>query len=404
MASYSRQEAADRAGVSADLLSRMLELEVLGPHSGEAFSASDVGKIGLIGDFVEGGLPLEALAAEMKTGRLTLSFMDSPAFRLSGELSNQTFEQLSASTSIPLGTLMVIREAVGSSIPNPTDLVRENEMELVPFVQGQLASGYPADTVERSLRTMGEDLRRLAIGESERFARFVIGPVASKPDVRGEEIAAAATRAIALLTASREQALLAAYRGQQAHAVTSNLLEGFLHDVEAAGLLESVERPPAMCFLDITGYTRHTAERGDQAAAALAHDLSRLVQRTAVQHGGRAVKWLGDGVMLWFREPGRGVLAALEMAAGVADAGLPPAHVGLHAGPVVMQDGDYYGQTVNLASRIAGYARGGEVVVSQAVVDATAGPEAPVEFADLGEVELKGVAEPVRLYAARLSS
>jgi class 3 adenylate cyclase len=103
--------------------------------------------------------------------------------------------------------------------------------------------------------------------------------------------------------------------------------------------------------------------------------------------------------MLWFREPGPGVVAASEMAAGVSDAGLPPAHVGLHAGPVVMQDGDYYGQTVNLASRIAGYARAGEVVVSQRVVDSAVGT--PVEFADLGDVELKGITEPIRLFAAR---
>ena len=59
------------------------------------------------------------------------------------------------------------------------------------------------------------------------------------------------------------------------------------------------------------------------------------------------------------------------MVAGVADAGLPPAHVGLHAGPVIFQEGDYYGQTVNLASRIADYAQAGEVIVSQEVVDAS---------------------------------
>ncbi len=82
------------------------------------------------------------------------------------------------------------------------------------------------------------------------------------------------------------------------------------------------------------------------------------------------MKWLGDGVMLHFPDPGLGVVAALEMVAGVAEAGLPPAHVGLHAGPVIFQEGDYYGQTVNVASRIADYARPGEVVVSQEVVDA----------------------------------
>jgi adenylate cyclase len=86
------------------------------------------------------------------------------------------------------------------------------------------------------------------------------------------------------------------------------------------------------------------------------------------------------------------------MVAGVAEAGLPPAHVGLHAGPVIFQEGDYYGQTVNMASRIADYARPGEVLVSQEVVDASGG--AAVVFREIGPVELKGVGGAVRLHAA----
>jgi adenylate cyclase len=122
------------------------------------------------------------------------------------------------------------------------------------------------------------------------------------------------------------------------------------------------------------------------------------VQRTSVQHGGKPVKWLGDGVMFYFPDPGPGVVAAVEMAEGVASAELPPAHVRLHSGPVVFQEGDYFGQTVNVASRIAEYARPGEVLVSQAVVDAAGG--APVAFSDIGEVELKGVAGPMHLHSA----
>jgi adenylate cyclase len=82
----------------------------------------------------------------------------------------------------------------------------------------------------------------------------------------------------------------------------------------------------------------------------------------------------------------------------VAEAGLPPAHVGLHAGPVIFQEGDYYGQTVNVAARIADYARPGEVVVSQEVVDASG--DAEVLFREIGPVELKGVAGAVRLHTA----
>jgi adenylate cyclase len=192
------------------------------------------------------------------------------------------------------------------------------------------------------------------------------------------------------------------YHLQQSQAWGANIIEGLEFQLAAAGLHTRLEHPPAMCFLDVTGYTRLTQERGDAAAAELAEELGRLVQRISVKHGGRPVKWLGDGVMFHFPNPGPGVVGALEMVAGVGEAGLPPAHVGLHAGPVIFQEGDYYGQTVNVAARIAEYARPGEVIVSQAVVDASTGTE--VDFRQIGPVELKGVAGAVELHAASRSS
>ena len=100
--------------------------------------------------------------------------------------------------------------------------------------------------------------------------------------------------------------------------------------------------------------------------------------------------------MFHFRDPGQGVVSALEMKERVVDHGLPPAHVGLHAGPVVFQGGDYFGRTVNIASRIAEHAGPGEVLVSQEVVDASGG--APVSFTPIGPVELKGVSGPLQLH------
>jgi adenylate cyclase len=179
------------------------------------------------------------------------------------------------------------------------------------------------------------------------------------------------------------------------------MIESYEILLENEGVRSRLERPPAICFLDITGYTRLTQERGDDAAAALAETLARLVQRSSVRHGGKPIKWLGDGVMFHFRDPGPGIRAALEMVEGVAASGLPPAHVGLHSGPVLFQQGDYFGQTVNITSRIADYARPGEVLVSKAAAEAAEG--IGVAFDDVGAVELKGVGEPVHLYRALLS-
>jgi hypothetical protein len=72
---------------------------------------------------------------------------------------------------------------------------------------------------------------------------------------------------------------------------------------------------------------------------------------------------------------------------------------GRSAGPVIFQDGDVYGQTVNLASRLASVAQAGEVVVSEDV----AGRSTGMRFEEVGPVALKGVTTPMRLFRATLS-
>jgi adenylate cyclase len=156
-----------------------------------------------------------------------------------------------------------------------------------------------------------------------------------------------------------------------------------------------------MLFLDLVGYTRLTEEHGDAAAAALAESLAVLVSRSAREHGGVPVKWLGDGVMVHFPDPAGAVLSALDLVEQLPAAGLPPAHVGVAAGPVVVQDGDYFGRTVNLAARIATQASAGQVLVSHSVPE-SARPQG-VRFAEVGEVPLKGLPHGVRLLEASRS-
>jgi adenylate cyclase len=110
------------------------------------------------------------------------------------------------------------------------------------------------------------------------------------------------------------------------------------------------------------------------------------------------IKWLGDGVMSYFPDPADSVISSLEMVERATTRSLPPARVGIHAGPVIFQEGDYFGRTVNLASRIADYASPGEVVVSQAVVEAI--PDDGLQFDEIGPIDLKGVEGATRLYTA----
>jgi adenylate cyclase len=192
----------------------------------------------------------------------------------------------------------------------------------------------------------------------------------------------------AQMAARDDRWLLALYRRQQERAWIADLVEHIEAAVEETGTGQRVAQPPAICFLDLVGYTRLTEEQGDEAAAEIAATLAELTHRAARARGGRPVKWLGDGVMFFFKRPRQAVRSALEMVQQAPAAGLPPAHVGVHAGPIMVQDGDYFGRTVNLAARIAGQADAGQVLVTDEVVAAADSDGA--RFKALGPVPLKG--------------
>jgi len=398
MPTYAPVDAAERAGVEPAYLVRLVDLGILVPDEKGHFSPGDVRRVMMAKSFEDTGISLEGLASAIGRGALSFDFLDAATFERFAALAPQTFREVSNRTGIPLDLLTVVREAIGMAQPSPDDRLREDEMAIVPFLERQVAEGFQPIAIERLLRVQGESLRRIAEQEGAWWYSEVIGPaIAAGRDPERIANVEFAEQINPLL----EQAHLAIYHAQQARVWTANVIEGFEVVLAQAGLHHRLERPPAICFLDITGYTRLTQERGDDAAADLAATLARLVERSSVKHGGKPIKWLGDGVMFYFRDPGPGVRAALEMIDELAVAGLPPAHVGLHAGPVLLQAGDYFGQTVNLSARIADYARPGEVLVSQAVVDTS--QEAGIAFADIGPVELKGVAGTTHLMRAHIA-
>ena len=400
MRGLSRQEVAERAGVDPGHVDRLVELGILTPDAEDGFSPGDALRARWLRSLERAGVPLEGLAVAVRDGVLSFAFLDVGAYDRFAGLSGTTFQQLSAQTGIPLELLLVVREAFGFAEPRPEDHVHHNELSLVPLVQLQLARGFRPVIVERWLRVCGDSLRRIAEAEAAWWNSEVETAMVASGMTEGEMLQAQADLG-SQMTPLIEQVLLAVYHGQQEHTWSQVFVEHVEGALEAAGLYRRLERPPAMCFLDLTGYTQLTEERGDEAAADLAARLAGLVRRSAQEHDGLPVKWLGDGVMTYFRAPADAVLAALEMAEVVVRQGLPPAHVGIHAGPVVVQDGDYFGRTVNLAARIAEYARPGEVLVSQEVVEVAAG--GPVTFTEIGPVQLKGVAGMLRLYTARRS-
>jgi class 3 adenylate cyclase len=152
-------------------------------------------------------------------------------------------------------------------------------------------------------------------------------------------------------------------------------------------------------FTDIADSTALTERMGDAAFRAASRTLDERLRLAIRDAGGTPVegKVLGDGVMGAFTSASQAIAAAracVELGREL------PMHIGLHAGDVIREENNVYGGAVNIASRICNLSEPGEILVSQTIRD-LARTSAGVTFEDRGEHEMKGVADPQRLYAVR---
>ncbi len=152
-------------------------------------------------------------------------------------------------------------------------------------------------------------------------------------------------------------------------------------------------------FADIADSTALTERLGDAAFRAKARDLDGALRAIIREHAGTPVegKLLGDGVLAVFTSARQAIEAALACGSAGNEAGLS-LHLGLHAGDVIREEDNVYGGAVNIAARISAAASPGEVLASD-VVRSLARTSAGVSFEDRGEQALKGVGEPVRVWA-----
>ncbi|MGH7570351.1 MAG: adenylate/guanylate cyclase domain-containing protein [Gemmatimonadota bacterium] len=169
---------------------------------------------------------------------------------------------------------------------------------------------------------------------------------------------------------------------------------------------ETQRRLAAVWFADLVDYTRLAAEDED-AALELVDDMQTVARQVVERHAGRIVKFVGDAVLAEFASVHEGMRSALalpvELSRRRAEAGRGsrPVRVGLHVGELATTpDGDVLGDGVNVAARIQSIAGPDQVVCSEDVARYLR-KRAEFGFDDLGERSLKGLGEPVRLFAVR---
>jgi adenylate cyclase len=391
---FTHGELVERSGVAAEFVARLVDLGLVAPAVDGMFGTGDVQRARLLEACDRAGMGVELIAEAVAAGRLSLAFLDAPQYRWS-TLKNETYGELVARLGLPFEVVRDVGVGLGNRHVTPDDRIREDDEAIFALV-ALVAPVVETEALIRIGRVYADGLRRMAEAETAMFDTYFVGGLVNAGMSYGEALEQASVLG-AQTTPLSEQMLLALYRRQQERGWTEGIVEMVERVIEESGSYRRPERPPAFTFIDLAGYTRITDERGDEAGARLARDLSTMVERIVSDHAGTPVKWLGDGVMVHFRDATAAVLATLETVAAAPLIGLP-AHAGVAAGPVVMQDGDYFGRTVNLASRIAGGATAGQTLVSQLVADLV--DDDGLSFREVGPLELKGFAEPVTVYEA----
>ncbi|HTX30078.1 MAG TPA: adenylate/guanylate cyclase domain-containing protein [Solirubrobacteraceae bacterium] len=148
-------------------------------------------------------------------------------------------------------------------------------------------------------------------------------------------------------------------------------------------------------FADLVGFTALAEVEGDERALEVALGLQRCVRRLLEEHGGEQVKAIGDGLMLRFGDARPAVLLGVQLVEELAgEADFLPVRVGVHTGPALFSDGDWYGRTVNVAARLCALAPVGGVIVSARTREAV-GQIDGIEWSSRELRRLRNVSAPV---------
>jgi adenylate cyclase len=378
-------------------LERLVELGILAPaDTEEPFRSGDILRVRAVTALEGSGVQPEQIAAAMKAGELSFGYLD--YVLQPPRVMDRTYSEVADDLAIPFDVVERVFLAFGLPQPHPDEQAREDDEAILRGLKTFLDAVDEVDVLGTA-RLFGDALRRLAEYQlhlfhtrvEERFRK------AGVPD------------ALVLDTALKEVGVHTSPLGElfaawlyRRHSETFTVEHRVLHgedDLERAGIHRRAPAdPPAIVFLDISGYTRLTEELGDEASAAMPMRLATLVEDEASRYSGRTVKWIGDGVELYFRRPVDAVRCSLELRDRIPEADLPGTHIGINAGRVVYENGDFYGRTVNIAARIAAHAEQGQVLVSEDVV--SHGSSDDIRFRRVGPVSFKGVSRDVVIYEA----
>jgi adenylate cyclase len=393
---FTEAEVADRVGTTPDRIRRFAELGILEPQDG-TFPRRDVLRARFVLGLEDAGIDADAVAEAIASGDLTLGYVEFGGRK--PPRSELTFDQLSDEVGIPLHLLEQLYVAFGLSRPAPDEHVREEDLHLLKFVPVLFGAGVSEGEILRLARVWGDSARRVAQFQNHYLHTSIEEPFRRR-GLRDNEAFETALREVSVRAGRSGEELLGwLFRRHSEVFETEHLFEHVETALEDAGVHRRAPRQAEACaFADLSGYTKLTEEAGDEVAAQVSVKLAELVNGIASDFRGSVVKMLGDGVLFHFKDPNDAVMGSLEIVDRVIPAGLPPAHVGVNAGPMIYEEGDYFGRTVNIAARIASQASAHQVFLGEDVLHHV--DPRGFRVVEAGPFELKGIANPLMLYEA----
>jgi adenylate cyclase len=337
----------------------------------------------LLSRLVEEGYTLEELKDAVAEDRLALLLVE----RVLG--GRYTARQLEERTGLPASQMLRIRRLLGLPEASPDDPVfGEEEFRAAESTRLFLEVGLGEEAIAEITRVLGEGMARLAATTAAAFVDAFLQPGDSEDEV-AERFAETAEKLIPAI----DPVLCAAYKQHLAESVRHGMLSRAERESGEAGRAQDI----TVCFVDMVGFTRLGAQIDAQELGRLASKLAELAT-DVTEPPVRLVKTIGDAAMFVSPDPGALVSVALSLLEAVQAAELPSLRAGVASGAALQRAGDFYGHTVNLASRVTGVARPGSVLCTQEVRDAA--PER-FDWSFARKHKLKGMSEPVPLYRAR---
>ena len=341
----------------------------------------------LLRELLEDGFTLEELSNAVAKDHVAWL----PSERLLGNgdrhVPRYTAEEVAELAGVTAEDLRYTHVALGMSLADPGVRAHtEADVELGGLLAVALAAGLSVEAVAEVDRIIARGIARIVAASRTAVIEATLRPGMTEHDA-AQVWAAAASQLVPTAT----RLIVLAFEAQLRRAVEQEQVG--VAEIAAASLPGA--RAVTVAFVDIVGFTqlgqRLTAEQLGRIARQLQDLAARLVRPPTV-----LVKTLGDAVMLASEDPGPLLQAVVNLieAAGALD-GFPPIRAGVTHGEAHERSGDWYGDSVNLASRVTKAADPGTVVVTQAVRDL-----APSGFrwAPFAAGELKGVLHPPRLY------